>query len=223
MEGAFLLVAVVIVACAIFVLVTLQKGRGFTAHDAPWDHPRVVDDVLTPEECRYIIAQAEPKFTRSTVVGKTDPDASRTSQTAWIPKSDPVAQKIFAKALEFSGKSIDNCEDLQIVKYVPGSFYREHHDSCCDGSQGCLDFEKEGGQRVATLLVYLNDEFTDGETHFPNLDLKLKAPIGSAILFRPMGRDECKCHPKALHAGLPPSTGIKYVCNAWVRENKFRS
>jgi prolyl 4-hydroxylase len=85
----------------------------------------------------------------------------------------------------------------------------------------CGDFEDKGGQRVGTLLVYLNDKFQDGETHFPqHNDLKLKAEPGSGIFFKPLG-DDGKCHPKALHAGLPVSSGTKYVCNAWVREEKF--
>lgn len=222
MKEVVLLVSVLVILCAFLIIITRTRERGFTRDDASWEHPRVVSDVLTPEECTYLIDKAEPMFSRSTVVGATAPDASRTSQTAWISKTDPVAQKVFAKALEFSGKTLDECEDLQVVKYEPGTYYREHHDSCCDDSPGCIDFEKEGGQRVATLLVYLNSEFTDGETHFPNLDLKLKADPGSAILFRPLGTEEAKCHPKALHAGLPISSGVKYVCNAWVRENKFR-
>jgi prolyl 4-hydroxylase len=198
--------------------------RGFVHEDSPWDPPHIVSDVLTPEECKYIIEKASPDFARSSVVGKEVPDPSRTSQTAWISKHDPVARKVFEKAIELTGKTIDDCEDLQIVKYEPGTFYNAHHDSCCDDSQGCIDFEKDGGQRVGTLLVYLNSDFTDGETHFPSWESgpKLKAPPGSAIFFRPLGRDEPKCHPKALHAGLPISTGTKYVCNAWVRENKFR-
>ena len=222
MKEVFLLVSVLVILCAILIIITRTRERGFTHDDAPWEHPQIVSNVLTPEECQYIIDKATPLFSRSTVVGTSVPDSSRTSQTAWISKSDPVAQKVFAKALEFSGKTLDECEDLQVVKYEPGTYYMEHHDSCCDGSQGCIDFEKDGGQRVATLLVYLNSEFTDGETHFPNLDLKLKADPGSAILFRPLGSKEAKCHPKALHAGLPISSGVKYVCNAWIRENKFR-
>jgi len=214
-------VVLVILAC-VFLLLPRTSERGFTDDQASWEHPRIVKDVLTPEECQYIIDKATPMFSRSTVVGTATPDASRTSQTAWISKNDPVAQKVFTKALEHTDKTLDECEDLQVVKYEPNTYYREHHDSCCDGSQGCLDFEKDGGQRVATLLVYLNSDFEDGETHFPNLDLKLKAEPGSAILFRPLGTDEAKCHPKALHAGLPISSGVKYVCNAWVRENKFR-
>jgi len=222
MKEVFLLGAVLVVLMCVLVLLSRNTERGFTHDDASWEHPQIVKDVLTPDECQYIIDKATPMFSRSTVVGIEGADASRTSQTAWIPKTDPVAQKVFEKALEHTGKTLAECEDLQVVKYEPGTYYREHHDSCCDGSQGCLDFEKEGGQRVATLLVYLNSDFTDGETHFPNLDLKLKADPGSAILFRPLGSEEAKCHPKALHAGLPISSGVKYVCNAWVRENKFR-
>jgi prolyl 4-hydroxylase len=223
MEVLLLGCAVLIVVCAFLLLfVAPRSGRGFTDDQASWEHPQMIKDVLTPEECKYIIDKATPMFSRSTVVGVEGADASRTSQTAWISKTDPVARKVFAKALEFTDKTMNECEDLQVVKYEPNTYYREHHDSCCDDSQGCIDFEKDGGQRVATLLVYLNSDFTDGETHFPNLDLKLKADPGSAILFRPLGSEEAKCHPKALHAGLPISSGVKYVCNAWVRENKFR-
>jgi prolyl 4-hydroxylase len=197
-------------------------GRGYTARTSSWDPPTVIDSVLTRDECSYIMQKADKLFTRSTVVGTEGYDASRTSETAWIAKDDPVARKIFQKASELTGKPIDCCEDLQVVRYKPGTFYRAHHDSCCEDTQACVEFEERGGQRVATLLVYLNDDFTDGETHFPEHgDLKLKASPGSAIFFKPMGTTEAKCHPKALHAGLPISTGTKYVCNAWVRENKF--
>jgi prolyl 4-hydroxylase len=166
--------------------------------------------------------KADSLFTRSAVVGVEGYDDSRTSETAWIPKSDIVARKILEKAASLTGKNIECCEDLQVVRYKPGTFYRAHHDSCCDGTDACVEFECRGGQRVGTLLVYLNEEFTDGETHFPDHgDLKIKAPPGSAIFFKPMASDVAKCHPKALHAGLPISTGTKYVCNAWIREEKF--
>lgn len=198
------------------------SGRGYTGAASSWDPPVVIDSVLTRDECRYIMQKADSLFTPSTVVGTEGYDASRTSETAWISKDDPVARKVFEKATALTGKPMDCCEDLQVVRYKPGTFYRAHHDSCCEDTKACVDFEDRGGQRVATLLVYLNEEFTDGETHFPEHgDLKLKAQPGSAIFFRPMGTNEAKCHPKALHAGLPISTGTKYVCNAWVRENKF--
>jgi len=167
--------------------------------------------------------KANSLFSPSSVVGVKGPDSSRTSETAWISKDDPVAKKVFEKACGLTGRHMGCCEDLQVVRYKPGTYYKAHHDSCCDDSTACREFEMKGGQRVGTLLVYLNDEFTDGETHFPDHgDVKIKAAPGSAIFFRPLANDAAQCHPKALHAGLPISSGIKYVCNAWVREDNFK-
>jgi prolyl 4-hydroxylase len=206
-----------------WVVVTWRtNGRGFASDASPWDPPEVVDSVLTKSDCSYLIQKADSLFSPSTVVGGRVNDPSRTSETAWIPKTDPIARKVFAKACEMTGKSMDCCEDLQVVRYKPGTFYKAHHDSCCDGSDACIEFESRGGARVGTLLVYLNDEFTDGETHFPEHgDMKMRVDPGSAIFFRPLASDCAKCHPKALHAGLPISSGTKYVCNAWIRENNF--
>ena len=217
----FALVAALILIT--WIAITWRNGgRGVTGNTNPWDPPVVVDSVLTKDDCKYLIEKANSLFAPSTVVGVDGQDSSRTSETAWIPKDDPVARKVFAKACEMTGKHLGCCEDLQVVRYKPGTYYRAHHDSCCDDSEACKSFETQGGQRVGTLLVYLNDEFTDGETHFPDHgDVKMKAPPGSAIFFKPLANDEPKCHPKALHAGLPISSGTKYVCNAWVREGVF--
>jgi prolyl 4-hydroxylase len=195
--------------------------RGYCDTTEPWDEPVEVDDLITPDECLEIIKLAEPKFARSSVIGKNVPDDDRTSETAWIPRSSPIAQKIFEKACELTGKPMENCEDLQVVRYRPGMFYKPHHDSCCENSEGCFQFEKNGGQRVGTLLVYLNDDFTDGMTHFPNINKKFKSPPGSGLFFRPMNEEDTQCHPLALHGGMPPTEGTKYLCNAWVRENNF--
>jgi len=202
------------------VWIIRARGRGFESTDSVWEGPQMIHGILTSDECDYIMNKTQESFTRSTVVGIDGADQSRTSESAWLPKNDPVARKVLERACAMTGKPIENAEDLQIVRYQPGTYYREHHDACCEDSQACSEFENKGGQRVGTLLVYLNDEFTDGETHFPNINLKMKAPPGSAIFFKPLGSED-KCHPKALHAGLPISSGTKYVCNAWVRESEF--
>jgi prolyl 4-hydroxylase len=222
------MMSVVVVSIAVSIVIGIlvmwlfrTSSRGFESSENPWNGPVIVPDILEPHECEYIIEKAENSFTRSTVVGIDGPDESRTSETAWIGKDDPVARKILEKACELTGKCYKNAEELQVVRYKPGTYYRAHHDACCEDSEACSLFENKGGQRVGTLLVYLNDDFTDGETHFPDFeDLKMKVPPGSAIFFKPLGPED-KCHPKALHAGLPISSGTKYVCNAWVRENTF--
>jgi prolyl 4-hydroxylase len=218
------LVALTIAVCALLAaLWRLNKVpvRGFSAYSNQWEDPVTIKEIITPDECQYIIKKTEPNFSRSVTVEGAD--QTRTSDTAWISKDDPVARKILQKACELTGKTLENCEDIQVVRYNPGTFYKPHHDSCCDNSQKCREFEARGGQRVGTLLVYLNDAFTEGETHFPNNgDIKMKVDPGNGIFFRPLDSDDSKCHPKALHAGLPVSSGIKYICNAWVREGEFK-
>jgi prolyl 4-hydroxylase len=223
MELAVLLALCVIIVWFWWRWLPERRARGFTDKNAEWEEPKMVSAVITPEECKYLIDKAEPSFSRSTVVASTSIDSTRTSETAWIPREDPVVRKILEKAIELTGKPFENCEDMQIVRYKPGAYYRAHHDSCCVDNNSCLEFERQGGQRVGTLLVYLNNDFTEGHTHFPNFNnLKLKAEPGSAIFFRPLGTKDPRCHPSALHSGLPIATGTKYVCNIWVRETKFR-
>lgn len=171
--------------------------------------PIQINNLLSSEECTQVIADAT--FSPSATIGGKN--ELRTSETAWLPKDHPVARKVLLKVCQLTGKSIDNCEDLQIVRYSPGTYYRPHQDSCCDDTAECQTFLKDRGQRIGTLLVYLNDDFTEGETDFPNLKRRYKPKPGSGIFWNPRG-----CPPEALHAGLPVASGAKYVCNAWVRE-----
>lgn len=221
-DWQFVVLVLALVTLA-WVLWTPWSPRGFSKRDDPWEEPILVENILTTEECEAIIKKTDPNFKPSEVVGRTDRDPQRTSETAWISKNDPLVQKLVQIAQDLSGMPVENCEDIQVVRYRPGTFYNAHHDSCCDGTKGCADFETDGGQRVGTLLVYLNSDFTEGETHFPEMNKKYRPSQGSAVYFRPLCSTNGKCHPKALHAGLPIKDGTKYVCNVWIRENNFRS
>ena len=222
-------ISVVAVVVVLVVLLAIwfwnlpwRKARGFADRTAAWDPPTEVGQILTPEECKAIIDYAEPKFSRSTLVAAEAVDDTRTSETAWLSRDHDLSRKILAKARELTGMPFENCEDIQVVRYKPGTYYKPHHDACCEDNEHCLKFEDEGGQRVGTLLVYLNDDYEEGWTAFPDANLKLKAPPGGGVFFRPLGRDDWRCHPKALHGGMPVKNGTKYLCNVWVREGTFR-
>ena len=198
---------------------------GYTSPESRWVPPMVIKSVLTVSECTDLIDFVEKHglLSISKVLSDQEVDRQvRSSETAWLPKSNPITLKLCTIAAKLANKTIDCCEDMQVVKYQVGGFYKAHHDACCDDSEICEKFIDRGGQRVGTLLVYLNDSFTDGETHFPEYnDTKLKVPPGDAIFFRPLAEIDPKCHPHALHAGLPISSGVKYICNIWVREHAF--
>jgi hypothetical protein len=72
------------------------------------------------------------------------------------------------------------------------------------------------GQRAATFLIYLNDDYEGGETSFPQLRIKHRGKTGDALVFGNLGRDGSP-DPRTQHAGLPPTRGEKWLFSQWVR------
>ena len=73
------------------------------------------------------------------------------------------------------------------------------------------------GQRVATVLVYLNDDYQDGETDFPELNWRFKGRKGDALWFWNV---DAQGRPAAgaLHAGIAPGNGEKWLLSQWIRQ-----
>lgn len=221
------IVIVIIIAIIYYLLARNQvstfgpaSNLGYAADNGPYDKPFIMQQLLTPEHCQKIIEYADGKLVDSEVVGGKIANI-RNSQQTWIKKDNPLVRPLFEKISQMFDIPVENAEDLQVVRYQPNQFYNEHHDACCDSNTQCEDFVKKGGQRKLTVLVYLNNDFTEGNTYFKNLDLKVKPPVGDAIVFYPLAKNSNKCHPKALHAGMPVSSGEKWVANIWFRERAF--
>lgn len=198
-----------------------NKIDGYSDIKHPYDKPFILKNFITLDHCNKIISYANGKLFDSEVVGGKHTNV-RNSQQCWIPKNDPLAKPMFEKVSKMFNIPFENAEDLQVVRYLPNQYYNEHHDSCCDDNDKCIDFAKKGGQRKITVLVYLNNEFDGGNTHFKNLNLKVKPLTGDSVVFFPLAKGTSKCHPLALHAGMPVTSGEKWVANLWFREGKFQ-
>ena len=199
-----------------------ERGRGFCRITDPWIPPQTLSHFLSPEEVKYIIDFAEPRFEESRVVTGMD-NAVRKSQTAWIERDEPVVKTVIERVCRLSNMPFQNAEKMQVVKYGPGGYYNAHFDASCDDTPESIEFEKNGGQRVLTVLCYLNDDFEGGSTQFPNLEKDYKMPMGHALLFYSLQTPESgnQCHPLSLHAGMPITRGEKSICNIWIREREY--
>jgi prolyl 4-hydroxylase len=199
----------------------VTERQGLADENSGYIYPQVVNNFINNDQNKYILEYAKPRFQPSVVgVGLfNEVDGSvRNSQTAWVPKENPVVKEIIINLCNKYNYPFENAEDLQVVKYDKDNFYKEHHDSYPYYQP---DFLMQGGHRVLTALIYLNNEFEEGETKFVNLNKKIKPDKNSAIIFHPLDLENKKCHPKALHAGLPIKTGTKYIANIWIREEPF--
>lgn len=181
-------------------------------------------NLLTNNECLEIINIAKPLIKKSEVIGKNGENHFdknfRTSFNTFISRDEEIIKKIYKKLSKIIGISSNHFEQLQVVRYKPGQEYKAHWDSCWEKDK-CKEFLKMGGQRYATFLLYLNDNFSGGETEFPYRNLKIKPEAGKAVLFFNLEKDNKTKLEKSYHAGLPPTSGVKWLCNIWIRLNKI--
>ena len=190
-----------------------------------YKRPYIIENVLTEEEVKYIKNVAEPKLTKSKLISKDNKinESVRNSDTAWLNKNGPKIKEIMDKILSIEDirYPLENCESLQVVRYKPGGFYKQHHDACCRFSDSCKAHHRRGGYRIRTVILGLNDDYKGGTTSFPKLDAKFKVPYRGALVFRPLNNAGVWCHPFALHAGDPVEHGEKWIANLWIHERKF--
>ncbi|CAM9646355.1 unnamed protein product, partial [Hapterophycus canaliculatus] len=73
------------------------------------------------------------------------------------------------------------------------------------------------GGRLGTLLLYLNDDFTGGQTDFPFVDVAVEPSAGDAIYFHSV-RDADTMQPdeRSAHAGLAVQGGDKWIATKWI-------
>ena len=187
--------------------------------------PRVVvfGDLLSPEECSELIRLARERLVRSETVevetGSSFVNEARTSEGMFFdPGEFPVCARVEKRIAALLGWPIENGEGLQILRYGPGAEYKPHYDYFDPAEPGTPTILKRGGQRVASLVCYLNTPEAGGATVFPDAGLDVAPVRGNAVFF-----SYDRAHPatRTLHGGAPVTAGEKWVATKWMREGRF--
>ena len=187
--------------------------------------PRVVvfGDLLSDAECAEMIALASTRLARSETVqtetGASEVNEARTSQGMFFERGEhPVVTRIEARIAALLDWPLENGEGLQVLRYAPGAEYKPHYDYFDPAHSGTPSILKRGGQRVASLVCYLNTPVQGGATVFPDAQLDVAPVRGNAVFF-----SYERAHPatKTLHGGAPVVEGEKWVATKWLREGAF--
>lgn len=186
-----------------------------------------VPGFLTPAECDALIAAAAPGLHRSIVVDGAAgqaPAPSRTSESCYLLKSDTAW--LAAKVAALLGGAPPACQEPpQVARYTAGQFYLPHFDAFDLRTQPGRECVHTGGQRTATVLMYLNDvpqPAGGGCTHFPKLEARFAPALGAALVFFPCSLDG-RLDPRALHAAEPVTAPYeKWVSQIWLRQREYR-
>lgn len=179
-----------------------------------------IDDFLTAEQCTNLINHGENSKSlgglgSSQTFSGSSQKSTRTSSTCHLPFE--LTPDLLNLANLLTGVPISHYEEPQICRYTVGQRYSWHYDSIPMG------FRKGWGNRVATLIVYLNTlPITDGgATIFKDLDLSIQPKMGKALLFFPSYEDGAQ-DDRTLHSGAI-CEGTKWIANIWIHEGSYDS
>ena len=188
-------------------------------------NPRVVvfGGFLSDDECDDLVAAAAPRMVRSeTVVNETggnEVNAARTSDGMFFGRGESaLCQRIETRIAALLNWPLVNGEGLQVLHYRPGAEYKPHHDYFDPAQPGMAAVLKRGGQRVGTLVMYLNTPLQGGGTVFPDVQLEVAPIKGNAVFF---SYERAHASTRTLHGGAPVIAGDKWVATKWLREGEF--
>lgn len=179
-----------------------------------------IPDFLTSEECDTIIGLTEGKMFKSHVYSSNldvfDTD-TRKSMQCWLNDDNSLVKDITNRVKNLvQVKNPIKYEELQVVEYEAGGLFKEHYDACVGSKSYCGRMnEVYKGPRLATLMVYLNDSYKGGGTHFPLLNKTVIPKKGKAVLFYNIDENGDIIR-ESLHEGMPVLYGKKYICNKWI-------
>jgi len=188
-------------------------------------NPRVIvfGGLLSSDECDQLIALGRERLARSETVdmktGGSELNAARTSEGMFFTRGEnELCARIEQRIATLLNWPVENGEGLQVLRYRPGAEYKPHYDYFDPTAAGTPSILKRGGQRMASLVTYLNTPAKGGATLFPDVSLEVAPIRGNAVFFsydRP--------HPmtRSLHGGAPVIEGEKWVATKWLREGRF--
>jgi hypothetical protein len=186
--------------------------------------PRVasVRRFIAPPACDWLIGLGRPHLKKATIYdaqnGALREDSLRGNSAAQLQldRFDMVLAFLRARIAALADLPTLALEASQILHYNVGEEFGKHHDFLDVSSPSLAQEVAANGQRVLTLLIYLNDDYEGGETAFPLLGKSYKGRKGDALVFwnvQPDGTPD----PRTLHVGTAPTRGEKWLFSQWIR------
>lgn len=190
------------------------------------ESPRVgvIERFLAPEMCDWLIARAQPKLEPARVYDPASGIYSSTVRTnsevhIGTFTSDLLIMLVQHRIAVLTQLRLAGMEACTILHYAPGEEFKPHVDYFDTTTDENARIIAADGQRVLTFLIFLNEEFTGGETEFPHLRWRFRGRKGDALWFVNITPDFAP-DPRTLHAGLPPRSGEKWMFSQWIRARR---
>ena len=192
-----------------------------------------IDNFLSEKECKFIIKVSKNNL-KLAGVSKKDNEQNlelgkykgRTNSSYWMALNTyPETLKIAKKIAKHIGCNYRHFENFQVIHYNENEEYKYHYDAYdMNETEKYKKFCGERGNRLRTVLVYLNDVIEGGGTGFDSLneydsEVIVEPKMGKMVVFNNLN-DDGSLNRKSRHSGLPVIKGEKWAFNLWLRERE---
>jgi prolyl 4-hydroxylase len=185
----------------------------------------VLNDVFSAQECEALIALARPRLAPSTTVdpltGKDRVGEQRSSLGMFFRlRENAFIARLDERVSALMNLPVEHGEGLQVLHYPAGAQSLPHFDFLVPSNAANQASLERSGQRVSTLVSYLNEVEEGGETVFPETGWSVSPQRGSAVYFEYCNSLGQLDHA-SLHAGAAVLRGEKWVATKWMRQRRF--
>jgi hypothetical protein len=179
---------------------------------------RILDNFLSEQECNEIICYCNERnnFKQSMVYNHADVKGKELKNTNIYSKDRTSSNMelkgygkvddLYHKLCKAFGCGRNQLEPISCIKYEKNQQFKYHHDFI------------QGGDRIFTAVIYLNNDFEGGELRFPEIDLTYKSKTGSCIIFQNIDESQ-QLIPESMHGSLPITAGVKYAIPVFMHIN----
>lgn len=186
---------------------------------------RLVREFAPAAICDWLISRAHGRlrpgltYDGTSKIEQVDPHRTCSDYQFDILNADLVVQLVRERIAAVTRLPTVVMEPPRIFHYAIGEDIKAHFDRLSDGLSG-YGTSQYRGDRIATFLLYLNDNYDGGELAFPKTKFQAKGAKGDAIYFAHVD-DEGRQDPLSLHAGLMITRGEKWVMSQWIHDRPF--
>jgi len=181
-----------------------------------------IRNFLRPDLCDWLSEGARQRLERASVydpaTGSNRIERARSNShlTFNVIDSNFIVMLLRDRIAATARRPLMSLERTALLHYDPGEAFAPHFDFLDTAIPAYAREVAEHGQRVATLLIYLNEDYEGGETEFLELGLRHRASKGDALLFWNVDAAGAPDR-RTFHAGRPTTRGEKWVLSQWVR------
>lgn len=183
-------------------------------------------NLLSGSECDALVemsrARLEPSRMINSERGTFDLGEARTSEGTYFERAaNPLIADIETRIERLLGVPEARGEPIQVLHYTTGAEYRPHFDFFNTEKPGSQRVLSQGGQRVGTLILYLNNVEAGGSTVFPKVALDVLPKKGCGLFFSYANADG-ELDRNTLHGGSPVLAGEKWIATKWFRLGEYK-